>query len=108
MRIAEVIVFIVYLIILIGIGVHFFLKSKTGGEKTYFLGGRQMGPWVSALSAGASDMRACPPPSAPPASARHGSPSASPSATPSAGSSKPPGCAASPSWRTTPSPFPST
>ena len=34
------------------------MKSKTGGEKTYFLGGRQMGPWVSALSAGASDMSA--------------------------------------------------
>ena len=58
MRIAEVIVFIIYLIFLIGIGVHFFLKSKSGGEKTYFLGGRQMGPWVSALSAGASDMSA--------------------------------------------------
>ena len=58
MRIAEVIVFIIYLIFLICIGVYFFLKSKTGGEKTYFLGGRQMGPGVSALSAGASDMSA--------------------------------------------------
>ena len=58
MRIAEVIVFIIYLIFLICIGVYFFMKSKTGGEKTYFLGGRQMGPWVSALSAGASDMSA--------------------------------------------------
>ncbi len=58
MRIAEVIVFVIYLIFLICIGVYFFLKSKTGGEKTYFLGGRQMGPWVSALSAGASDMSA--------------------------------------------------
>ena len=58
MRIAEVIVFIIYLIFLICIGVYFFMKSRTGGEKTYFLGGRQMGPWVSALSAGASDMSA--------------------------------------------------
>ncbi len=58
MRIAEVIVFIIYLIFLICIGVYFFTKSKSGGEKTYFLGGRQMGPWVSALSAGASDMSA--------------------------------------------------
>ena len=58
MRIAEVIVFVIYLIFLICIGVYFFLKSRTGGEKTYFLGGRQMGPWVSALSAGASDMSA--------------------------------------------------
>ena len=54
----EVIVFVVYLLFMIGIGVHFFLKSKTGSEKTYFLGGREMGPWVSALSAGASDMSA--------------------------------------------------
>ena len=58
MRIAEVIVFIIYLIFLICIGIYFFMKSKSGGEKTYFLGGRQMGPWVSALSAGASDMSA--------------------------------------------------
>ena len=58
MRIAEIIVFIIYLIFLICIGVYFFMKSKSGGEKTYFLGGRQMGPWVSALSAGASDMSA--------------------------------------------------
>jgi len=54
----ELIVFIVYLVFMLGIGVVFFLKSKGGGEKTYFLGGRQMGPWVSALSAGASDMSA--------------------------------------------------
>ncbi len=54
----EIIVFIIYLAFMLGIGVFFFLKSKGGGEKTYFLGGRQMGPWVSALSAGASDMSA--------------------------------------------------
>ena len=55
----ESIVFIVYLLFMIGIGIRFFLKSKSGGgEKQYFLGGREMGPWVSALSAGASDMSA--------------------------------------------------
>lgn len=54
----EIIVFIVYLVFMLGIGVFFFLKSKGGGEKAYFLGGREMGPWVSALSAGASDMSA--------------------------------------------------
>lgn len=51
-------VFIVYLLFMLGIGVYFFIRSKNGGEKEYFLGGRQMGPWVSALSAGASDMSA--------------------------------------------------
>lgn len=58
MNIAEIIVFIIYLIFMVGIGVYFFAKSKNTGEKGYFLGGRAMGPWVSALSAGASDMSA--------------------------------------------------
>lgn len=58
MIISEVIVFVVYLLFMLGIGVWFFVKNRSGGEKTYFLGGRQMGPWVSALSAGASDMSA--------------------------------------------------
>ncbi len=54
----ELIVFLVYLVFMLGIGVYFFIKTRHGGEKTYFLGGRQMGPWVTALSAGASDMSA--------------------------------------------------
>ena len=54
----ESVVFVVYLAFMLGIGVYFFVKSKDGGEKDYFLGGRQMGPWVAALSAGASDMSA--------------------------------------------------
>ncbi len=54
----EVIIFILYFLFMLGIGVYFFLQSKGSGEKDYFLGGRQMGPWVSALSAGASDMSA--------------------------------------------------
>ena len=58
MILSEVIVFIIYLLFMLGIGVWFFIKNKDGGEKSYFLGGRQMGAWVSALSAGASDMSA--------------------------------------------------
>ncbi len=57
-QIQEMIVFIIYLAFMLAIGVYFFFKNKDGGEKTYFLGGRSMGPWVSALSAGASDMSA--------------------------------------------------
>ncbi len=57
-QIQELIVFVIYLAFMLGIGVYFFFKDKEGGEKTYFLGGRKMGPWVSALSAGASDMSA--------------------------------------------------
>ena len=55
---SELIVFIIYLLAMIGVGVYFFLKTRNGGEKDYFLGGRKMGAWVSALSAGASDMSA--------------------------------------------------
>ncbi len=58
MQVSEIIVFVVYLAFMLSIGVYFFIKDKNGGEKTYFLGGRQMGAWVAALSAGASDMSA--------------------------------------------------
>ncbi|MCR5264616.1 MAG: sodium/proline symporter [Clostridiales bacterium] len=58
MNIAEVIVFVIYLCFMLGVGIYFFLKTRAGGEKDYFLGGRKMGPWVTALSAGASDMSA--------------------------------------------------
>ncbi len=58
MRASEVVVFVIYLLFMLGIGVFFFIKQKSGGEKTYFLGGRKMGVWVTALSAGASDMSA--------------------------------------------------
>ncbi|MBQ8975489.1 MAG: sodium:proline symporter, partial [Oscillospiraceae bacterium] len=56
MNIGELIAFILYFIVVLGIGIVFFLKTKSGGEKSYFLGDRQMNSWVSALSAGASDM----------------------------------------------------
>jgi len=54
----ELAIFIIYLVFVLAIGVFFFLRSKNAGEKEYFLGGRKMGAWVSALSAGASDMSA--------------------------------------------------
>ena len=55
----EITAFILYFVIVIAIGIYFFAKSKdTSGEKDYFLGGRQMGPWVAAMSAQASDMSA--------------------------------------------------
>ena len=57
MNYSELTVFILYLVAMLCIGIYFFAKSK-GGEKEFFLGNREMGPWVSALSAGASDMSA--------------------------------------------------
>ena len=58
MNISELIMFVLYILLMLGIGIYFFTKSKSTGEKDYFLGGRQMGAWVSGLSAGASDMSA--------------------------------------------------
>ncbi|MGN0880462.1 MAG: sodium/proline symporter [Oligosphaeraceae bacterium] len=58
MQIAEIVVFVIYLMFMLGIGVYFFIKDRNGGEKTYFLGDRKVGAWVGALSAGASDMSA--------------------------------------------------
>lgn len=54
----EVLAFICYFLVVLGIGIFFFVRSKGSGEKDYFLGGRSMGPWVTALSAQASDMSA--------------------------------------------------
>ncbi|MBQ3554310.1 MAG: sodium/proline symporter PutP [Clostridia bacterium] len=54
----EIIAFILYFVAMLGIGIFFFIASKNKGEKDYFLGGRQMGPWVTAMSAQASDMSA--------------------------------------------------
>ncbi len=52
--IAILIAFVLYLVILIGIGV--WSMKKTSSTEDYFLGGRGLGGWVAALSAQASDM----------------------------------------------------
>ena len=52
----ELLAFLIYFAAMLGIGLFFFLRSKNDGEKEYFLGGRSMGPWVTAMSAQASDM----------------------------------------------------
>ncbi|CZF80828.1 Sodium/proline symporter [Grimontia celer] len=46
--------FIVYLILMLAIGVYAY--KRTSNSEDYFLGGRSLGPWPAALSAGASDM----------------------------------------------------
>ena len=49
------IVMILYLILLIGIGFYFSKRANESSEN-YFIGGRTLGPWVTAMSAEASDM----------------------------------------------------
>jgi len=46
--------FLVYLAMMLGIGVYAY--KRTASSSDYFLGGRSLGPWPAALSAGASDM----------------------------------------------------
>ncbi|MBV7262674.1 sodium/proline symporter PutP [Photobacterium sp. WH77] len=46
--------FIVYLIAMLAIG--YYAYKRTANSSDYFLGGRSLGPWPAALSAGASDM----------------------------------------------------
>ena len=57
---AEILAFVLYMIAVLGVGIVFFVKArhKEGGDKEYFLGGRDMNGLVAALSAGASDMSA--------------------------------------------------
>ena len=56
----EIFAFVLYFVLVLGIGLFFFVRTRKDGdsEKQYFLGGRQMGPWVTALSAQASGMSA--------------------------------------------------
>ena len=54
----DIFAFVLYFVAMISIGLFFFIRSKVATEKDYFLGGRAMGPWVTAMSAQASDMSA--------------------------------------------------
>ena len=46
--------FIAYLVLMLFIG--YYAYKRTSNSSDYFLGGRTLGPWPAALSAGASDM----------------------------------------------------
>ncbi len=54
----DIFAFVLYFVAMIAIGIYFFVRQKSTTEKDYFLGGRSMGPWVTAMSAQASDMSA--------------------------------------------------
>ena len=45
----EVAAFVSYFVVVLAIGVWFFLRGRGAGAGEYFLGGRKMGPWVTAL-----------------------------------------------------------
>ncbi len=51
---ATVSAFVLYLGLMIFVGLWYMKKTRTSGD--YFLGGRNLGPWMTALSAEASDM----------------------------------------------------
>ena len=52
----EIITFIAYFVILLGVALVFYFNGTNKNSEDFFLGGRSMGPWVTALSAQASDM----------------------------------------------------
>ncbi len=54
----ELVALIIYFAAMLTVGFVFFLRSKSQSDRDYFLGGRSMGPWVTAMSAQASDMSA--------------------------------------------------
>ena len=55
-QITMLVAMVVYLFIMIGIGIKMSQKNETVGD--FYLGGRRLGPFVTAMSAEASDMRA--------------------------------------------------
>ena len=54
----EIITFVIYFVALLGIALVFYFNGSNKDSEDFFLGGRSMGPWVTALSAQASDMSA--------------------------------------------------
>lgn len=54
----EITTFIAYFVILLGVALVFYFNGTNKNSEDFFLGGRSMGPWVTALSAQASDMSA--------------------------------------------------
>ncbi len=53
-NILVIIAFAIYLGLMMGIGVFYYRRSQGLGD--YILGGRQLGPWITSMSAEASDM----------------------------------------------------
>jgi sodium/proline symporter len=54
MTTATVVTFVIYFLLLLGVGLYFYRRNESIEE--YLLGGRGMGAWVTAFSAQASDM----------------------------------------------------
>lgn len=53
-NILTIIVFIVYALVMLAIGIYSYKRSTSMSD--YFIGGRSLGPWTTAISAQASDM----------------------------------------------------
>ena len=55
----EILAFILYFVAIVSVGIYFFFKERSDAtQANFFLGGRKMGLWVTAMSAQASDMSA--------------------------------------------------
>lgn len=55
--VSTLVMFLVYLLFMMGVGIYFYNKGKDDGSLSgYLIGGRNLNPFVAAISAGASDM----------------------------------------------------
>ncbi|GGZ14181.1 3-guanidinopropionate transporter [Echinicola pacifica] len=54
MEVIDLIIFIVYMLVMLGVGVYFMKNNK--GQDDYYVGGRSMGPWHIGLSVVATDV----------------------------------------------------
>lgn len=108
---AVIIAILIYFMVVLIIGFSYARRANKSSSE-YFLGGRKVGPWFTALSAEASDMsgyllmglRVSPTSPAPPTQAGHAS--AWHSAPTSTGCSSPSACVAIPKRPMTRSPYP--
>ena len=54
LNVLTIVAFVLYAVMILAIGIYSYKKSKSMSD--YFIGGRQLGPWTTAISAQASDM----------------------------------------------------
>ncbi|NMM46988.1 sodium:solute symporter family protein [Marinigracilibium pacificum] len=54
MEIIDLVIFIIYMIVMLGVGIYFLKSNKTADD--YYVGGRKIGPWHVGLSVVATDV----------------------------------------------------
>ena len=58
MELVDLLIFVIYMIVMLGVGVYFMRKNE--GNDDYYVGGRNMGAWHIGLSVVATDVGGAP------------------------------------------------